>query len=486
MSAPHAAPPRGPLAWLPTALTLAVLAAVGWWGYRTGWKAPGFVWPWAGGARADESDEDAAVEAADRPPEPEEDLDGAEVTLASPNAARKAGVRVAAARSLTLTRTVRAPGVVAFDQSPGRYEMVSPRVAGTVRFLGKEPGETVAKGELLAVIDAPDVGKAKLDFLSAVAAFKMRAEQLHLLGTDTGSIRPTTRQEVEFAARDARLKLFTELQRLHNLRLPSPLPELNGHPDVAALRQLLARVPDDEMLRRVRLLGLTPEDLKRIDPALASPGAQEQLTANLLPLTAPFDGVLLHRPMVSGEPVGPDHALVVADLRRVWVLLDVRQEEARLLRPGQKVRFRAESEGALDPDQAAQPSPPDWAEVRDTLAVVGRKADEKTRTLPVRAEVANPDGRLRANFFGTAEVLVEERAVPAAVPEEALQWDGRGSFVFVKASETKFVARRVRTGLRNDGMVEVVGKVGAGDEVVTAGSHVLKAELFKGRIAGGD
>src|SRR5205814_6449872 len=112
-----------------------------------------------------------------------------------------------------------------------------------------------------------------------------------------------------------------------------------------------------------------------------------------LPLTAPFDGVLLHRPMVSGEPVGPDHALVVADLRRVWVLLDVRQEEAGLLRPGLKVRFRAESEGALDPDQPPPPSPPDWAGVTDKLTVIGHKADEKTRTLPVRAEVANPDGR---------------------------------------------------------------------------------------------
>ncbi len=69
--------------------------------------------------------------------------------------------------------------------------------------------------------------------------------------------------------------------------------------------------------------------------------------------------------------------------------------------------------------------------------------------------------------------------VAAAIPLSLL-------FAFLGMWRFGIAASLLSLGALDFGLVEVVGKVGPGDEVATAGSHVLKAELFKGRIAGGD
>jgi cobalt-zinc-cadmium efflux system membrane fusion protein len=92
---------------------------------------------------------------------------------------------------------------------------------------------------------------------------------------------------------------------------------------------------------------------------------------------------------------------------------------------------------------------------------------------------------LRPNAFGTGRIVVGEQPQALVVPSEALQSDGSQYLVFVKESATTFAGRRVRPGLRQGNWVEVSG-VQAGEEVVTTGSFVLKSELLKERIAGGD
>lgn len=62
---------------------------------------------------------------------------------------------------------------------------------------------------------------------------------------------------------------------------------------------------------------------------------------NLLPLIAPFDGLVTHCDMVEGDVVGSDKPVfVVADVRRVWIMLNVRQEDAARLAVGQTIFFR--------------------------------------------------------------------------------------------------------------------------------------------------
>src|SRR5262249_25662000 len=161
----------------------------------------------------------------------------------------------------------------------------------------------------------------------------------------------------------------------------------------AQLQQLLA----EQTLANLGL-PIRAADVKRFSPTklaahmqfLGIPDSlQNELTkekvasANLLPVRAPFEGEVVSQEATPGQSADPTKPLfVVADTRRVWLTLRVRYEDAQHVRIGQPIRFQAV-------DQTKS--------VEGTVAWISPGADEKTRTVPVRVELVNRDGRLRAN-----------------------------------------------------------------------------------------
>ena len=199
----------------------------------------------------------------------------------------------------------------------------------------------------------------------------------------------------------------------------------------------------------------------------------ETMTANLLPLTAPFDGQVVDRNAATGEVVlatQPKTLFIVADIRQVHVDLDVNPEDMAAVRVGQPIRFRPNDGGP---------------EAKGEVSHLSPEVNDKTRRVQVHAEVANEDRRLRPNTFGSGQIIIAERTRAVVVPSEAVQSDGKASLVFVRVSPTVFEARPVQLGLRERNLVEVSG-VREGEEVVTTGSYLLKSELQKDRIAGDD
>ena len=94
---------------------------------------------------------------------------------------------------------------------------------------------------------------------------------------------------------------------------------------------------------------------------------------------------------LEGEVTGPDKpAFVVADVSRLWVQLDVRQEDVERLRLGQTVTFESSSTGQ---------------QADGVLRWVSAEVDPRTRTVKARAEdVKNPYGTLRPATFGRGRV----------------------------------------------------------------------------------
>src|SRR6185369_12565474 len=137
-------------------------------------------------------------------------------------------------------------------------------------------------------------------------------------------------------------------------------------------------------------------------------------TANLIPIKAPFEGTVVERKVVTGAQVDASKTMfVVADTQRMWLTLNVRQEDARFVKardegkkaPGQEVRFRSE----------ALPE-----EIKGEVVWVSTVVDDRTRTVQVRANLPNTDGVLRANLFGTGKIVLREEKV-MVVPNEAVQ-----------------------------------------------------------------
>jgi cobalt-zinc-cadmium efflux system membrane fusion protein len=376
------------------------------------------------------------------------------IRLASVESVRKAGILCAAVQEREMDEYVTSYGIVAYDET--RLAQLSPRVPGIAARVEKEVGDHVLKGDLLAIIDSLDVGRAKAAFLQADVNYNLKQLNLKQLKSIANSVAERQLREAEADVREARVQRFNAQQALINLGLPITLSEIVG-------------ISDEDLARRIQFLGLPPNVAAEYNP--------ENASANLLPLLSPLEGMVIRRELVTGEVVDPSQAqFVVADVRNMWLKLNVGKEDTMRLAIGQEVFFSADGLPG---------------EVPSKLSWIGTEVDEKTRKVPVRAAIENRslDGDetgyvtgqwlLRANMFGTGRIRIRERPTALVVPSTAVQWDGAHHLVFVPQGDgASFQPRRVRLGVTRDGYSEIRDGALLGEQVVSAGSYVLKSELM--------
>ena len=377
------------------------------------------------------------------------------IQFSTAEAAEKAGVEVEPVWTGPVVEAVSANGEITYD--PTRTARLSARVPGTVFRVFKQVGDPVKAGELVALVDAAEVGKAKAALLSAVVQSRLTAlTHDRVKGLSGGA----SRQEIDqaFAAySEARIALATARQALTNLGL-------------AVEPAAFDAVANDDLPDRLRFHGLPKGVADGLDP--------KTTTGNLLPVVAPQDGLISTRDAVAGEVVSTDKVLLtVVDPRRLWLTLDVAQADAPLVHPGQVVKFR--------PTAGRD-------EVAGSITWMSTEVSDRTRTVKVRAELENANGRLRSNTFGTGRVILREEAKAVVVPAAALHWEGDCHVVFVRdanylkpGAAKVFHTRTVRPGVRDGGQVEIIAGVLPGELVATAGSGTLRAELLRGSLGEG-
>jgi cobalt-zinc-cadmium efflux system membrane fusion protein len=201
-------------------------------------------------------------------------------------------------------------------------------------------------------------------------------------------------------------------------------------------------------------------------------------TKNLLDVISPIDGSVVLRHAVQGEAVQPTSQLfAVADTTRMWLWVDVYESDIAKVAPGQAASFTI---------SGTDPAGEGLAFV-GVVTWVGTEVNPTTRTTRIRAELANPNGRLRANQFGQAEIQVGKEHKATVVPKAAVQRKDDVDLVFLPDDEPgSFRAQRVvtRPTDRND-VVEVAWGLKPGQRVVTKGAFLLKTEIMKGAIGAG-
>ena len=374
---------------------------------------------------------------------------GEEIQLPD-DVAQQAGIHVEPVSKRTIRHTLTVNGVTGYDQD--HVAQLSVRVPGHVWKVQRKVGETIRQGDCLAIIDAVEVGEAKTEFLQAIVNFELKSQTLVRLTRVANEVAERTLKLAEAEEREARLRMLSAQQKLINLGLPIKLEEMQKR-------------SDDELVAHIRTIGLPPNVVDMLDP--------QTTTANLIPLTAPFDGVVIGRAATVGEMVSPTSTqFVVADVNRMWITVEVRKEHAGLVRLGQSIDFLA------DGASASVVGVVDW---------ISTELDEETRTLSVRASVPNPildqgpQGEtrrlLKANTFGIGHIILSEAPQALAVPTPSIQYDGKEHFVFVR-STSGFLRRNVQLGPAEGGYTEIRSGLNVEELVVSAGSHVLKAQLL--------
>ncbi len=383
---------------IPTLLVLGGLFAIGFWGANNNWKLPELPAWWK--KADDKSAKSASSDDEDGGKDEKKDPNGP-LVLTSDDAAQNAGLEHASANRQTLVQYVEAPAVLDFKHS--RHAQLAPRATGTAWRVLVSSGMAIKKGDLLALIASPDLGIAKAEFLSANIQFEIRGKTLARLHSVGEAVPDRQIREAELAVREAKVRLVNAQEALVNLSLPLRLKDLETQSD-----ELIAR--------KIRMLGL-PSYL----------AGEEDLPGNLLPIVAPFDGTVIRVHMVVGEVVSPTQpVVVVADVSRLWIQIDVRLEDVGRLALGQDVVFHTHSTSQS---------------VSGKLTWISAEVDPRTRTVRARAEVDNTKGQLRPATFGKAKILVAQNSAALTVPDSSLQFFDGTHRVFVRLDEKTYDPR---------------------------------------------
>jgi membrane fusion protein, copper/silver efflux system len=236
--------------------------------------------------------------------------------------------------------------------------------------------------------------------------------------------------------------LATEEEYLLAVRSGSALAQ-SGLPDAAKASR-----------DRLRLFGISPAEIDRLEKR----GTAERA----LTLHAPISGFVTTKNIVAGSRVQPNDPLFeIVDLSHVWVMADVYENELPRLKVGQKATLTL----SYWPDKK-------WT---GRVSYILPTVDDKTRTVRVRIEVANPANELKPEMFG--DVVIDTAARQAlVVPDDAVIVTGTRKLVFVAIDDGKLQPRQVETGAHAGGVYEIKSGVKAGEKVAVGASFLLDSE----------
>jgi len=182
-------------------------------------------------------------------------------------------------------------------------------------------------------------------------------------------------------------------------------------------------------------------------------------------LRAPYDGVVVERPVVAGQSVDETRLLLtVADLSQVWVEAAVPGVNLAQVSAGMPAKVSI----------AAQPR-----ELEGTVSFVGPVLGEATRMATARVILPNRDGRLRPGMLADVDLMGQPGNVAVTVAADAVQTVHERTVVFVRTG-AGFRAQDVSVGRSDGKRTEIVKGLDAGTPYASAGSFVLKADLGKG------
>lgn len=378
------------------------------------------------------------------------------IQFASNEAVQQAGVDVELVDQESVTEWVSGTGEIRYD--PTRLANLSSRVPGTAWRVLKNVGDQVQEGEILAVVDAAEVGLLKADLVKAIVAEKLARKNFERLNGLKGAIAGKDILEAESILAKEEAEVLSVEQALANLGLSV---------DVSSI----ANLSKQAMIDRLRFLGFPNE--------LAEQFRSQTASANLIPVRSSMNGVITERNVVSSEVVTPERTLFeVADPSWMWLILNVPLEEASLIQVGQQVRFQ--------PNGSRK-------EVTGNLSWISTAADKQTRMVKVRAEIDNAEGQLRDETFGAGRIILRQEKQAVVIPRSAVHWEGCCQVVFVRnkhyfdspESPKVFQLRNVRTGFVNGNRVEIIAGLLPDEVVVTQGSDVLRAQLLKNSLGAG-
>lgn len=173
-------------------------------------------------------------------------------------------------------------------------------------------------------------------------------------------------------------------------------------------------------------------------------------------IKAPFDGVTSDRLVSPGQLLSVGQAVTrLVRMDPLEVEFNLSERQAAVVKAGQKIVMRT---------AAATIAP-----VEGEVFFVDPVVDPLSRTVLVKARVANPEFQLKPGMYGSIELILSVRDDALVIPESAVRYRGDQAYVVTVNAETRAEFRNVTVGQRMPGKVEIIEGLTTDDRVVVEG-----------------
>lgn len=308
------------------------------------------------------------------------------------------------------------PARVAMDES--RTSPISPSLNGRVIQQHAQLGDRVEAGDPLVTIDSPDYGTALTDWHKADADAK-RKKAAYQRARELLAGEAIARRDFEVAEAESRIA-DAEAKRAY-LRIANLVPF--GKP-----------APDSERLT----------------------------------LRAPIAGVVASISANPGREIRfdqPEPVAIVSDLSHVWLIVDASEQSATNIKIGDTMLVSFDNL----PGQV----------FKADVTRISPLLDAQMRRVQIRAELDNPDLKLRPEMYGRAQLSDPNAQQAIRIPITALITNGIYTTVFVETEPGTYRRQRVTVAFQDNQWIWLKpdSEIKSGEKVVTVGALLLSSEL---------
>lgn len=318
-------------------------------------------------------------------------------------------------RKIVMGRTVECNGTVV--SHPNSVAIVNPPMGGYIRSISFIPGNFVAKGTVIAVLEHPDYIRLQQEFLEAKNQLELYQEEFKRQGELTVE-NASSIKKMQQAQADYRI---TEVQYL-------------------------------SLKAQLKLIGINAD-------SLYTDGIKTSIQ-----IRTPISGTVSRVNASIGQYAGPDEMIYeIINTHDLHLHLKIFEKEIPFMKKGLHVNFWP----------ASAPS----QKYKAIVSTVSQKLDEESSTFDIHAHVQSGRDQLKAGMHVYAEILLSRDSV-YALPVDAIFTSERSRFAFL-SDDSAFTRFEVETGLQQSGFVELVNFPDSltGRDMVISGAYYLNAEM---------
>jgi HlyD family secretion protein len=386
---------------------------------------------------------------------------------------KSVAVKTVAVTEVDVRRSTVQPATV----HPYYTAAIRAKVHGYVKQVQVDIGDAVNAGDVLAIIDVPEMARQRLTALAQVD--RQRAEEerakagIDLANANVQAAAATAEETksrlhqvaASLAAAEAEFQRTDDLVKRGSIQ-PRILDEVRKRRDSEAAGRVAATSAIQSALANVNVaksrLAAAQADLKAA--AAETVIQQRQIEEideliNYATLTAPFAGVVTKRNVSPGDLVSErssgDPLFVVSQIDKVRIHIPVPENVAVYVDRGDSIRL-------VFPSFAAEEA------MTVTVTRSAGSLDPSTRTMLVEAVVANSDGKLLPGMFGQASIVLATNVAAKMLPARAVRFKESGNaYVYVVSDDAVSVVP-VTTGIDDGNTIEIVSGLEPGQTVIDA------------------